>query len=68
MISQVFIESDKFQARRERYLNLAVPVRLGELAESLAFAIAPSGHPLYLDILTKPFCRRESEVYRLDSW
>lgn len=64
MTSQVFIESDKFQARRERYLNLAVPVRLGELAESLTFAIAPPDHPRYLEILG----RFLSESVRFIDW
>jgi len=48
---QVVIESGKLQARRERFMNLAVPVRLGELAESLALATMAPDHPQYTKIL-----------------
>lgn len=53
MINQGVIESDKIQARQDRFMSLATPVRLGELAESLAFAKAASNHPNYPQFLIR---------------
>ncbi len=53
MTNQIAIESDEIQARRHRFMNLALPVRLGELAESLAFATVTSDHPKYPKFLTR---------------
>ena len=53
MTNQAAIESDEMQAQRVRFMSLALPVRLGELAESLAFATAASDHPKYPKFLTR---------------
>ncbi len=53
MTNQVAIESDEIQAQRIRFMGLALPVRLGELAESLAFATVASDHPKYPEFLTR---------------
>ncbi len=52
MTNQVALAPDKLQSRQDRFMSLALPVRLGELAESLAFARSTaehSGHPKYLE-------------------
>lgn len=53
MINQSMVESDKLYVQRERFMSLALPVRLGELAESLAFARTASDHPKYPKFLRR---------------
>ncbi len=53
MTHQAAIESDEIQTQRIRFMNLALPVRLGELAESLAFATVAADHPNYPKFLTR---------------
>ncbi len=54
MTTQATAQTDDLQTKRARYLNLAVPVRLGELAESLLFAkYPPAAHPKYPEWLRR---------------
>jgi hypothetical protein len=53
MTNQAAIESDEIQAQRVRFMRLALPVRLGELAESLALATFAPDHPKYPKFLTR---------------
>lgn len=53
MTNQASVESDKLQVQRDRFMSLALPVRLGELAESLAFARTASDHPEYPKFLRR---------------
>jgi hypothetical protein len=54
-------QAERWEARRERYLRDPLPVRLGELASSLASARSASKHPDHRDAVK--FLLEESAHY-----
>jgi hypothetical protein len=64
MTNRVVVESEEMRAQRDRFISLALPVRLGELAESLVFATISFDHPKYPEFLTRTL----GESIRLIDW